>query len=47
VTKKVGLAVMGVMAVGAALHGFFARPNEVTPRDREEAQTLVDEEDRV
>ena len=47
VTKTVGLAAIGVMAVGAALHGFLARPNEVTPRDRENAQRLVDEEDRV
>ncbi|MBB5222284.1 formate dehydrogenase iron-sulfur subunit [Amaricoccus macauensis] len=44
VTKTVGLAAIGVMAVGAALHGFFGRPNEVTGRDREEAQRLVDEE---
>ena len=46
VTKTVGLAVMGFMAVGAAVHGFLARPNEVAPRDREHAQTLVDEEGR-
>jgi formate dehydrogenase iron-sulfur subunit len=47
VTKTVGLAAVGLLAVGAAVHGLLARPNEVTPRDRENAQRLVDEEDRV
>jgi formate dehydrogenase iron-sulfur subunit len=42
VSKLVGLAVIGAMAVGATLHGVFARPNEVTPDDAERAQKLVD-----
>jgi formate dehydrogenase iron-sulfur subunit len=45
VTKVVGLAAIGVVAVGATLHGLLARANEVTPRDREHAQDLVDRED--
>ena len=47
VTKTVGLAAIGVTALGATLLGLFARPNEVTGHDREEAQRLVDEEDGV
>jgi len=47
VTKVAGLAVIGAMAVGATLHGLLTRANEVSARDREEAQRLVDEEDRV
>jgi formate dehydrogenase iron-sulfur subunit len=41
--KTVGLAAAGIAAVGALLHGIFARPNEVSARDEDEAQKLVDE----
>ena len=41
--KTVGLAVAGLAAVGAVLHGIFGRPNEVTPHEEQEAQELVDE----
>ncbi len=40
--KTVGLAAAGMAAVGAVLHGIFARPNEVSEHDDEEAQTLVE-----
>jgi formate dehydrogenase iron-sulfur subunit len=46
VTKYVGLAAMGAMAIGATLHGFFARPNEVTREDEAEAQELVEDEEK-
>ena len=42
VGKVVGLMAIGAMAVGATLHGIFARPNEVTPEDTEQAEKLVD-----
>jgi formate dehydrogenase iron-sulfur subunit len=41
--KTVGLAVAGLAAVGAVLHGIFGKPNEVTSHEEEEAQELVDE----
>ena len=41
--KTVGLAVAGLAAAGALLHGLFARPNEVTPLEEAEAEELVDE----
>jgi len=46
VTKTVGLAAIGALAVGATLHGVFARANEVSEHDSEEAKRLVEEEDR-
>ena len=42
VTKTAGLAVMGIAAVGATLHGLFARANEVEPEDEVAADRLVD-----
>ncbi|MBC9247179.1 formate dehydrogenase subunit beta [Paracoccus sp. 11-3] len=42
VTKTAGLAVMGIAAVGAALHGLFSRGNRVTEEDTEEAEALVE-----
>ncbi|MBU2957803.1 formate dehydrogenase subunit beta [Paracoccus sp. 1_MG-2023] len=45
VTKTAGLAVMGIAAAGAALHGLFARPNEVEEHDEVEADRLVDGRD--
>ena len=36
-----GLAAMGLAAVGAVLHGMFARPNTVSPREEVEAEHLV------
>ena len=40
--KTVGLAAIGLMAVGSALHGLFARANQVTHEDAENAEKLVD-----
>ncbi len=42
VTKSAGLAVMGLAAAGAVLHGLFARANRVSAQDRESAQQLLD-----
>ncbi|MBL9059423.1 MAG: formate dehydrogenase subunit beta, partial [Mangrovicoccus sp.] len=39
--KTAGLAAMGIAAVGAVLHGMFARPNTVSPREEIEAERLV------
>ena len=39
--KTAGLAAMGLAAVGAVLHGMFARPNTVSPREEVEAEQLV------
>ncbi|MDO5632314.1 MAG: formate dehydrogenase subunit beta [Paracoccus sp. (in: a-proteobacteria)] len=44
-TKTVGLAAIGLAAVGSVLHGLFARPNEVEPEDDRAAEHLVDAED--
>ncbi|MFD2814583.1 formate dehydrogenase N subunit beta transmembrane domain-containing protein [Paracoccus aerius] len=41
VTKTAGLAVMGVAAVGAAIHGIFARANKVDEHEEKEAEKLV------
>ncbi|WP_295047066.1 formate dehydrogenase subunit beta [uncultured Paracoccus sp.] len=41
VTKTAGLAVMGVAAVGAAIHGIFARANTVDAHEEQEAERLV------
>ncbi|TCZ55611.1 formate dehydrogenase subunit beta [Roseicella aquatilis] len=40
-TKYVGLAAMGFMAVGSVIHGVFARPNRVSSEDEENAEKLV------
>lgn len=44
VTKTAGLAVMGLAAIGATLHGLFARANKVEPEDEIEAERLVETE---
>jgi formate dehydrogenase iron-sulfur subunit len=41
-TKVVGLAAIGLAAVGATLHGLLARANEVTREDTEKAEELVE-----
>ena len=41
VTKTAGLAVIGLAAIGATLHGLFARGNEVEEHDEQAADTLV------
>lgn len=41
VTKTAGLAVMGVAAVGAAIHGIFARANKVDEHEEQAAERLV------
>ena len=41
VTKTAGLALMGVTALGAALHGIFARANRVDEHEEQEAARLV------
>ncbi|MBK4215472.1 formate dehydrogenase subunit beta [Paracoccus caeni] len=45
VTKTAGMAVMGIAAAGAALAGFFMRPNRVDEHDEVEAEELVEAED--
>ncbi len=44
--KTVGLAAAGLAAVGAVLHGFLARPNEVSEHEEQEAEELVDHRGR-
>lgn len=41
--KTVGLAAIGLAAVGAALHSIFGKPNTVSAEDQAEAEELVDE----
>ncbi len=41
--KTLGLAAMAAAAVGSALHGLFAKPNEVTAHDEAEAEEIVEE----
>ncbi|SKA31990.1 formate dehydrogenase subunit beta [Consotaella salsifontis] len=41
--KYVGLAAMGIMAAGAALHGLIAKPSTVKREDEEHAEALVEE----
>ncbi len=41
--KSVGLVAAGLAVAGAALHGLFARPNEVSAEEEHEAQALVDD----
>ncbi len=43
VAKYAGLAVMGLAAAGAILHGVFAKPNRVQAEDEENARRLVDQ----
>lgn len=40
--KTIGLAAMGLMAVGSVLHGLFARANEPSTEDAENAEKLVE-----
>ena len=42
VTKTVGLAAIGIAAVGSILHGLLARANRVAPEDEAAAQALVE-----
>jgi formate dehydrogenase iron-sulfur subunit len=42
VTKTAGLALMGVAAATAVLHGVFARPNRVAAEDEEMAKEVLD-----
>lgn len=42
VTKTVGLAAIGLAAVGSVLHGLLARGNKVTAEDDLEAEELVE-----
>jgi len=44
--KTAGLALMGLAALGAILHGLMGKPNRVSPEDEYEAQDMVDREDR-
>lgn len=46
VTKTAGMAVMGIAAAGAALAGFFMRPNRVDEHDEVEAEELVEGEEQ-
>ena len=41
-TKTIGLAAIGLAAVGSVLHGLLARANKVSPEDEHEAEALVD-----
>lgn len=41
--KSVGLAAIGVTAIGATLHGLFSRANRVQAEDEEHAERLVDD----
>ena len=45
VTKSTGLAVMGLAAAGAILHGLFARPNRVNAKDQEEVKRFLDDDE--
>ena len=40
--KTIGLAAIGVAAIGSVLHGLFARPNTVSAEDDHEAEELVE-----
>lgn len=42
ITKKVGLAAIGVAAVGSILHGLLGRANRVTAEDDREAEEFVE-----
>ena len=42
VTKTVGLAAIGLAAVGSVLHGLLSRGNKVTTEDDLEAEELVE-----
>ena len=43
--KTVGVAALGLAAIGAIAHGIFGKPNAVTAEDEMEAQALVEETD--
>jgi formate dehydrogenase iron-sulfur subunit len=43
VTKYVGIAAMGLMAVGSIVHGVFGRANRVSREDEEHAEQLVED----
>ena len=43
--KTVGLAAIGLAAVGSVLHGLLARPNTVSELEEQEAEELVDKTD--
>ncbi len=43
VTKYVGMAAMGLMAVGSIMHGVLGRANRVSREDEEHAEQLVDD----
>ena len=42
VTKTVGLAAIGLAAVGSVLHGLMSRGNKVSAEDEQEAEELVE-----
>ena len=42
-TKTVGMAAIGLAAVGAVLHSIFTKPNLVTEHDQVEAEEMVDD----
>lgn len=42
VTKTLGLAAIGLAAVGSVLHGLLGRANTVSAEDEHEAEELVD-----
>jgi formate dehydrogenase iron-sulfur subunit len=42
VTKYAGLAVMGLAAAGAVLHGVFGKANQVTKHDEDNAEAVLD-----
>ncbi|TPE47559.1 formate dehydrogenase subunit beta [Amaricoccus solimangrovi] len=45
VTKYLGLAAIGAMAVGTTLHGLMGRANKVSHEDEEKAEDLVETEE--
>ena len=42
-TKTIGMAAIGLAAVGAVLHSIFTKPNRVTEHDQVEAEEMVDD----
>ncbi|WP_220185067.1 formate dehydrogenase subunit beta [Paracoccus sp. S1E-3] len=42
-TKSVGMAAIGLAAVGAVLHSIFTKPNRVTEHDQVEAEEMVED----
>ena len=41
--KTIGMAAIGLAAVGAVLHSIFTKPNRVTEHDQVEAEDMVDD----